>query len=186
MNMHTLAFRVTCCTASLAVFAALALPSFATDTAAAVDSRVSVSWSDPAKFAEVRDSHGRGLTRSDVWLDGLKKHLERRAARALPDGQQLEVRFTDIKLAGAFEPWHGPQFDDVRIIKDIYPPRIDLHFALKSADGSVIAEGERTLRDLGFLSRGSGNTSDVLRYEKRMLDDWINREFVREKPLSAS
>ena len=163
----------------------LALPAYATETSA-VDSRVVVSWSDPAKFAEVRDSHGRGLNKSDVWLGGLKKHLELRARRALPDGQQLEVTFTDIKLAGAFEPWRGPQLDDVRIVKDIYPPRIDLHFALKAVDGSIIAEGERELRDVGFLTRGMANTSDPLRYEKRMLDDWLNREFVRGKPQSAS
>ena len=104
----------------------------------------------------------------------------------LPAGQQLAVTLTDIKLAGAFEPWRGPQFDDVRIVKDIYPPRIDLRFTLKSADGAILAEGERTLRDVGFLTRGMANTSDPLRYEKRMLDDWLNREFVRAGSASGS
>lgn len=164
-----------------ALFCAGLMVPAAAEEPTATPSRATVSWSDPAEFAEVRDSHGRGLTKAEDWLASLKKHVERRADRVLPAGQQLEVVFTDVKLAGQFEPWRGPQFDDVRIVKDIYPPRIELRFVLKSADGSVIEQGDRKLRDLGFLTRSMANTSDPLRYEKRMLDDWINRDFVKGK-----
>lgn len=168
------------CMAALLLGAALSFSAAAAEPASP-PSRVLVSWTDPADFAEVRDSHGRGLSKAEDWLASLKKHVERRADRVLPTGQQLEITFTDVKLAGQFEPWRGPQFDDVRIVKDIYPPRIELRFVLRSVDGSVIEEGERTLRDLGFLSRSIANTSDTLRYEKRMLDEWINRDFVKGK-----
>lgn len=181
MNMHLFATRSAFALITCAAFAA---PLMAADKPS-TPLRASVSWTDPGEFDEVKDSHGRGMIKSGVWLAELKKHLERRATRVLPEGQQLEVTFTDIKLAGQFEPWRGPQFDDVRIVKDIYPPRIDLRFTLKSADGRVIEEGERTLRDLGFLTRSIANTSDTLRYEKRMLDEWLNRDFIRGKTAGS-
>ncbi len=162
----------------LAIGAATAMSSaVATAPLPADGARVHVSWTDPAAFTEVRDSHGRGMLRATDWLGRLQKHVVTRADTLLPPGQSLDVTFTDIKLAGAFEPWRGPNFDDVRIVKDIYPPRITLRFTRRGADGQVIDEGERTLRDAAFLSRGTPNTSDTLRYEKRLLDDWLRREF---------
>lgn len=143
----------------------------------AESTRIEVTWTDPSALTETKDAHGRGWNRGEAWLVDLRKHLVRQADRVLPTGERLEVTFTDIKLAGSFEPWRGPRFDDVRIVKDIYPPRIDLRFTVKSADGSVLADGERTLRDPGFLTRSIANTSDPLRYEKRMLDEWVRREF---------
>jgi len=102
------------------------------------------------------------------------------AERVLPPGDRLDVTITDIKLAGAYEPWRGSRYDDVRIVKDIYPPRIDLKFVLSGADGRVIAEGERKLRDPGFLTRTIANTSDPLRYEKRLLDEWLRNELTAD------
>ena len=45
------------------------------------------------------------------------------------------------------------------------------------ADDTVIAEGPRELRDMGFLNRaGSAMNSDALRYEKQLIDDWLRRD----------
>ena len=155
----------------------LAGMAFAAGAEQAAPTRVNVSWPEPASLSEVKEAHGRGWQRGEAWLVDLRKHLVRQADRVLPTGERLDVTFTDVKLAGSFEPWHGPRFDDVRIVKDIYPPRIDLRFTLTSADGHVVADGERTLRDPGFLTRSIANTSDPLRYEKRLLNDWVRREF---------
>ena len=38
-------------------------------------------------------------------------------------------------------------------------------------------EGERELRDPAFMQRGILNETDPLRFEKRMLDDWLRNEF---------
>ena len=155
----------------------LATVAFAAHAEPSAPTRVNVTWPEPATLSEVKEAHGRGWQRGEAWLVDLRKHLVRHADRVLPAGERLDVTFTDIKLAGSFEPWRGPQFDDVRIVKDIYPPRIDLRFTVTSADGNVVAEGERTLRDPGFLTRNIANASDPLRYEKRLLDDWLRREF---------
>ena len=91
------------------------------------------------------------------------------------------MKFTDIDLAGEYEPQRGPQFMDVRIVKDIYPPRFDLEFKLTGADGKVISSGKRQLRDLNFMSRLVLPSSEPLRYEKDILKDWLRGEIKSAK-----
>jgi len=112
-------------------------------------------------------------------LPFLREHLVNEAAKRLPADQMLEVWITDVDLAGQYEPG-GSGVRDVRIVKEIYPPRIDLRFRLTRADGSTVKEGTRTLRDFGFLSGGGPpDRQDALRYEKAMLDRWLESEFRR-------
>ena len=96
----------------------------------------------------------------------------------LPPDEHLQVTIDDIKLAGSFEPWRGPDAQDIRFLKDIYPPRMDLHYRLTAADGSVIREGTSRLRDLAYLQHTVPTSTDQLRYDKRMVDDWLRREFA--------
>jgi hypothetical protein len=165
----------------LLIASALAISSAtATELRHAGDSRVQVGWTDPADFSEARQNYGGGLGRPspEEWLGDLARHLGHRAERVLPQGERLQVTFTNVQRAGTYEPWRGPMWDDVRIVKNIYPPRIDLTFTLTDASGAVIKEGRRELRDPAFLQRGTLNETDPLRYEKRMLDDWLRSEFA--------
>jgi hypothetical protein len=158
--------------------AALAACLFALGVAAAdAPSRIAVDWTDPAQFADTRENQGTFQIKPEEWLRQLSRHLQSRADRVVPAGQRLEVTFTDIARAGRVEPWRGPQWSDVRIIKNIYPPRIDLHFRLLDQAGKVVREGDRQLRDPSFMDRAVPSESDPLRYEKRMLDDWLRKEF---------
>lgn len=138
---------------------------------------VSVSWTDPARFDDARDSRDTPAMR-EAWVSELGRHLAERAAQQLPADQRLDVRFTDIRRAGAHEPWRGPQADRVRIVRDVYPPRIALEFKRLGADGRVVHSGQRELRDLGFLMRPNLYASDPLGHEKLLLDDWVRKEFA--------
>lgn len=146
---------------------------------------VSVSWQNPEQFSEIRQSRNRFDARRGDWVQQLAKYVRTRAQRQLPPGERLQVDITDIKRAGDYEPWHGPNAQDTRIVRDIYPPRISLTFKRTDAQGNVIAEGERKLSDSGFMYNGSSiGSNDMLRYEKRLLDDWIRKEF-RSPELTA-
>ena len=82
----------------------------------------------------------------------------------------------NVDMAGSFEPWRA-RLGDTRIVRDIYPPRIDLRFTLTDGSGFVIRSGERKLRDLTFLTTTLFYRNDSLRYEKALLDKWLEREF---------
>jgi len=145
---------------------------------------VSVSWSDPAQFTELRYSHNRWEAQRGNWVVQLAEHLRKGTEKVLPAGQRVEFNITDIKRAGDYEPWHGTSGQDVRIVRDIYPPRMTFTFVRYGSDGQVLDQGERKLVDMGFLSRGgNGLDSDPLRHEKRMLDSWIRRELDDQRRL---
>lgn len=166
---------------SLLVAGAIAIANLAgaADPQPAGDTRVQIDWTKPDNFSEEKTYAGTGLGRQDPdeWLGDLAKHLRYRAERVLPQDEQLHVTFTNVQLAGTYEPWRGPRWDDVRIVKNQYPPRIDLRFTLTDAHGAVVKDGERKLRDPAFMQRGILNETDPLRFEKRMLDDWLRTEF---------
>lgn len=112
-------------------------------------------------------------------LGQIKEYIVERAPMRMADGQTLDITINDIDMAGDFEPWHGPRAQDIRIIKDIYPPRIDLDFKLTGADGKVLAEGTRQLRDLSFMmTTPSIPSNDILRHEKSLLNNWLGTEFA--------
>jgi hypothetical protein len=169
------------CLLLAALFAAVALSAAAADDK--LPERVQVSWAPVEQLSEVKDNQmNRGWLRPSEWMKTLGDHLRKRADRVLPPGQQLDVRVDDIKLAGSFEPWRTrPGMDDVRILKDIYPPSMKLHFKLSDANGATIREDDAQLRDSSFLQRAETNTTDPLRFDKRMIDEWLAREFKRAK-----
>ncbi|WP_111268150.1 DUF3016 domain-containing protein [Marilutibacter maris] len=138
---------------------------------------VSVSWDDPAGFSEIRYSGNRWEAEQGNWVEELARYIRERAGRALPAGQRIDIRITDIDRAGDYEPGRGVDGDRIRVVRDIYPPRLSLSFTRYDASGQVIAQGERRLTDLGYLHRASrrfGN--DPLGHEKRLVDDWVNAE----------
>ena len=140
---------------------------------------VSVRWEDPAQFSEIRFSHNRAEARRGNWIQQLASHLRERAQKRLPAGQRLDVDIIDVQRAGNYEPWRGIAFVDVRVVRDLYPPRMTLTFKRIGADGQVIAEGERKLSDMGFLTGANATrSSDPLRYEKNMIDRWLARELA--------
>ena len=147
---------------------------------------VQVQWTDPAQFSELRYSRNRWDAQRGDWVEDLAEYLRKQASKQLPEGQKLEVTITDIKRAGDYEPWHGPRLDDVRIMRDIYPPRISLQFTLTDANGQVIDQGERKLSDTGYLLNSSlPSNTDPLRYEKRMLNDWLRRELQSDRSTAG-
>ncbi|MCF7751213.1 DUF3016 domain-containing protein [Bacillus subtilis subsp. subtilis] len=146
---------------------------------------VQVQWTDPAQFTEIRQSGNRFEAQRGDWVAQLAKYVQTAAGKQLQPGQRLDVTFTDIKRAGDYEPWHGPRGSDIRIMRDIYPPRIALTYTLTDAQGQVLAQGERKLSDSGYLHNiGLQRDTDPLRYEKHLLDDWLRRDLRNEATAS--
>jgi hypothetical protein len=153
-------------------------PTFAaTPPAPPSAARVSVVFVDPQKFTD---------TKRDSWSDSgsdllqqLQTFMQETGERYVPAGMHLEIKITDVDLAGEFEPWHGPDFDSVRIVRAIYPPRFKLEFSLTDAKGTVLKSGPREITDLAFQLRTAWPADDYLRYEKAILRDWFSSDFGR-------
>jgi hypothetical protein len=157
---------------------------FAADKAAPTDTRATVVFEHPEKYMDLKDD---GMDTDNEngqkhYLPQFKEHIEKEAGRLLAPGQKLAITFTDIDLAGDYEPWRSPQMMDVRIVKSVYPPRLTFTFRLTDENGRVLSEGERKLVDLGFQMRITRSfNNDLLRYEKDMLTDWLRDELKPRK-----
>jgi len=142
-----------------------------------VDGQVDVRWTDPSEFSDIRYSGNRFEAERGNWVRDLAEYLRKRALKGLPPGERMEVEITDIRRAGYYEPWRGIAMQNVRILRDIYPPRLELNFRRLNPTGEIINAGERKLSDSAYLMRSSPlNSSDPLRYEKQMIDRWLRDE----------
>jgi len=135
---------------------------------------VAVNFFEADKFTDVRESFG--ASPSQDYLNQLSAHLQRVASPRLPAGQKLTVTFTDIDLAGDFQPTRV-NLQDVRIVKEIYLPRMALNFKVTDADGNVVKEGQRKLTDLNFMNNLGLVERDLpLFYDKALLSNWVEQE----------
>lgn len=143
---------------------------------------VNVTSEKAEKLSDVRLSQTSEEKSLLIVLDDFREGLQRSAKRFLAEGQTLDIHFTDINLAGEFEPWRmGPQYD-VRWVKDIYVPRLEFTYKITGADGAVVAEGEEVLMDTAFMMRATA-TFDRSRptfYEMPMLNDWLRQFRVKK------
>ena len=109
-------------------------------------------------------------------MKALEASLQRDAKFYVPDGDHLSLVFTDIHLAGDFEPERGAQWDDVRIVRDLYPPRFVFTYSLTDPSGKVVKSGKENLTDINFQNHISIDRDDPLHYEKDMLNTWMERK----------
>lgn len=155
----------------------------AQDTApAGASERVSVELGAFDQMTEVRRLRGQPRRSAEQGIRSLARWLESQAAPRVPADQRLHVTLVDVDLAGDYEPGASIDMQDVRVVKDIYPPRIEIRWAFSDAAGEVLREGEGTLRDPGFMTVGGVIDSDTLRYEKRLLRDWLRRVLPPSAP----
>jgi len=163
--------------AGMALAAGFAAPVSASPKPAAPDN-VTVTFQDSDNFTDVRESQSN-LT-STYYLDELRTCLQQEAAPRLGAGQKLVITVTDIDLAGDTN-FSSP--DHIRIMKDIYAPRVHLKFQLLDADGKMLKEGERKLIDQYYLQkiRMPADSQDPLYFDKAMLKEWVRDEFKPRK-----
>lgn len=168
-------FRTLCLMTAGALSVSAGLQAAPTEKAAP---RTEVTFFEPQRFTDVGERFNDTDRNRDYILGELRTHLQERAQLYVPAGQKLSVTITDVDLAGEFEPWRGPAAADVRIVKEIYAPRIKLSFRLTDANGEVIKQGNRELTNLNFLMTAPPTLlSDPYRHDKALLEDWVRSEF---------
>ena len=91
---------------------------------------------------------------------------------------------TDLDLAGEYEP--RLRSYDVRVMRDVYPPRIKMHYRL-TENGHSVVEGDELVDDMNYLANPAARMiQEPLRYEKAMLSDWFRTRFASKRNVTAS
>lgn len=159
--------------AGLALFCAGSLRAAEAPKAAKPAPKAEVVFDHPEKFTDVKDDYFPTDKGRDAILEQIRSCIAFQAGYLIPDGYLLRMTFTDIDLAGDFEPWHGPQWTSVRIVKSIYPPAFKFSWAVTDPSGKVVREGKEDMRVLEFEMTMTLDLQDPLRYEKAILEGWM-------------
>jgi hypothetical protein len=138
-----------------------------------------VHFVEPTRYADAGDRE-YDSTRN---LATLQRHLVKLGDACLGADENLELRVLDVDLAGREEWWHGPSYD-LRVMRDITWPRIEVEYVWTDAAGALLGQGQERITDMNYLSRSAyvrSRSSDSLPYEKAMLRDWFDRRFCNDR-----
>ena len=143
---------------------------------------VEVSWIAPDKYRDIyAGNENRKRFKEDVFRE-LEQHFAKLAEK-LPAEQKLFIKVTDVDLAGDVN--HGG-IDRVRIIKEIFSPRIDFSYQLVDAKQVTLLSGEIKLKDMAFMMHSALKyRHDRFGYEKQMLDQWFKKTFAAHEIKKA-
>jgi hypothetical protein len=134
--------------------------------------RTEVVFDHPENFADIKDDYHPTDRGEEAILRRIRTFLIDRTKALVPDGDTLTITFTDINLAGKFEPWRGVGWENVRIYTSNYPPSFTFTYSVTDASGKVIREGSEAIREAGYLMDSTNDRIDSLRYEKDILYGW--------------
>ncbi|MGY8669253.1 DUF3016 domain-containing protein [Bradyrhizobium sp. UFLA05-109] len=129
---------------------------------------VKVRFINPERYTDA-DAYGGGSR--EATLAEFRAYLETLGRRLLAPGQNLSIDVLDIDLAGQDEP--RGRGTEVRVMRDVTPPRIKLRYTLSG--GRRTRSGEDDLSDMNYLMNSSGRLGGRYGYEKALLDDWFRR-----------
>jgi hypothetical protein len=137
-----------------------------------------VTWANPSEYSDIDAGNNSRKSFQAKVFGSLGKHFGT-LSKKLPEGQTLKVEVTDLDLAGQVR--YGVM-NEIRVIKDIYIPRISFTYQLLSVDKSVISEDSVKLKNIGFMHGSAGRNMhhDEFKHEKRMLDKWFNKTFIKQ------
>ena len=102
-------------------------------------STVNVQWADPAGFSELRYSQNRREASRGDWVVELADYMQEKIAKTVPAGDRVDVQILDITRAGEYEWMPHATTDDIRVMRDVYPPRMTLAQKILADWGEGIA-----------------------------------------------
>ena len=168
------------CLTSLTCAMALSFQLYAaTDEKAEPSSAVKVTWLNPEKFSDIRPANGTRKVYQERVMKAFDKFLGD-LAKKLPAGYSMEINVKDLDLAGDVNPMYRIDNNDIRVIKDIYFPRMKFDYVLFDQNKQPIQqESDVKIKDMGFMTSSHiGHQSKEFAYEYEMLKKWFNKTIV--------
>lgn len=159
---------------ALVFLMALAIPLAAKDVEPGA-AKITVNFPNWQNYTDIKDAYIPTDSGEQNNLHELEKSLQEEAHYLVPDGDHLTLTFSDIDLAGEYEPQRGTEWEDVRILKEIYPPHYKFTWQLTNSAGQVVRQGKEDLTDLNYQMMMTPTSWNPLRYDKAELRNWMQR-----------
>ena len=136
------------------------------------DKQVKINWHEPDNFRDVRSPDGGQKRYRENVFRQLDKHFQKTAKKYLPEGFVLNVKVTELDLAGDTRFYTGG-INNYRVLNDVHWPRIEFEYELYEGNELVNKEAVK-LKDMSYLHRiGLRSQSESFHYDKRLITEWF-------------
>jgi len=135
---------------------------------------VKIEWENPQDFRDINTSNELQSRFEARLFDTLTKNINKQAQKTLKPDQQLAMKVTDLDLAGDIRPTFGATPNDLRIVKDLYPPRATFSYTI-TEKGNVVLAGDEKITDMSFMHTTQRFSSRPFQYETNLFDQWLQR-----------
>jgi len=108
----------------------------------------------------------------------MKRQLKEAVKRYLPEGHRLDMQFQDIDMAGEIIPTFSATGQDLRVVKNAYPPKLEFTYQWYDEKGGKVLDGLEVLKgnNVSWLSqRASSGGRGSLAIERVLLDEWLRK-----------
>jgi hypothetical protein len=136
------------------------------------DGNISIIWKNPSQFTDIESTTWLQSKFTPYLFSELTDELGQMANKTLGKNQKLDLMVTNVDLAGGVESTFGATVNDIRVVSDLYPPKISFDYSL-SQDGKVIMSGSEKIQNMGFLFGIQPITSQPFPYESELLTKWF-------------
>lgn len=145
----------------------------------AQQSRVTVNFENPEKFTDLKADLTGGGVGEERMQSLFKQMVVEEASGKVREGQKLTLTFTDVDLAGDYLP-SASSGHDIRVVKEIYPPRQRFKYSLTDSSGAVVKEGEAKISDNTFqFNINPIGRNEELHYDRELFRDWVRDTLSR-------
>ncbi|WP_144212631.1 DUF3016 domain-containing protein [Shewanella donghaensis] len=137
---------------------------------------VKVEWQEPKSYRDLKTATEVKSRFQQRFFDTITENVNKEAEKILKHGQKLEMIVTDVDLAGDLRPTFGAtSASELRIVKDLYPPRMTFSYSITEGD-KVIMAGNEKLMDMNFMyGVNSTRNQRPFEYETAMLKSWLKK-----------
>jgi hypothetical protein len=138
---------------------------------------VRIEFVQPQRFTDFRIQGRNEIESTRIFRDQVSPSLSSVVAKRFP-GSTLTLKFTDINLAGRYEPTRIRKFNDVRFERQgASPLRLEFQYTLTDSKGRILTTGSKSLVESDYLYRyinyANSDRVSILFYEKTTLSRWL-------------
>ena len=144
-------------------------------------SKTQVEFVESEDFTDIKNDKV-GSSKGEAYiLEEIDRVFRESASRKVPDGYTLKIKVRDVDLAGDYEP-QPPNWGDIRVLREIYPPRIVFDYELIDANEQVVASGNEALSDNAYRQRirMAQHSDQAAPYVAELIRNWSSRSLGRE------
>ena len=159
------------------IAATLVMFMLAADASAGI--RIDIELSQPESFLDLKMPDATSAESQAQFVSVIEKELARLLESRVSGDYELRIVFEQVDLAGRITAPLGMPQQDIRVVDDMAPARLEFSYRLTRPGNILIRQGNEDLRDYVRPTDAYGRGRNrQLHVERRMMAEWLKRVII--------